>query len=226
MMIRDLFKISANLMTILRIILVFLLLPLLYSAHQNDYAIIWGLDKSRQTFSVIFVCSALTDYLDGYIARKFKQQTLFGKCFDPIADKLLVIISFLYLHILSKDGCLLSTENGNKKISFYVMLILIVIILRDFLIMGMRILMAFEKNEKIVASFWGKSKTFLNFISIIFLLFAKNIEQIIGSNAIIHIITICLMVNIILVILSAIAYIRTNYHVISKNFFIKVKNKK
>ncbi|WP_374695527.1 CDP-alcohol phosphatidyltransferase family protein [Areca yellow leaf disease phytoplasma] len=56
----------------------------------------------------LFIVAAITDYLDGYIAKKYQQQTVFGKFFDPIADKLLVIITLFY--ICQCRFCLLRKE--------------------------------------------------------------------------------------------------------------------
>lgn len=103
---------------------------------------------------IIFILASLTDWFDGYLARKNKQVTNFGKIMDPLADKLLVIAALL---------CLL--ENG--MVSVWVP---VIILLREFLISGIRIAAAAEGNV-IAASMWGKVKTVWQFGAIILALF-------------------------------------------------------
>lgn len=218
---KSLGKSSANLITILRIILVFALLPLIYSTHYLTRSNLDGSNPNHLIFIIIFIFSALTDYLDGYIARKFKQQTLFGKCFDPIADKLLVVISFLYLYILSIKNFLIHQEEKiNQTLTIFIMAVLITSIFRDLLIMGIRILNAFEKNPTINSSFWGKSKTFVTFISIIFLLCSRYLQSAfyISASLITYLIIVCLIINIILIIISGFEYIIKYYRVVLKTF--------
>ncbi|PQP79277.1 CDP-diacylglycerol--glycerol-3-phosphate 3-phosphatidyltransferase [Candidatus Phytoplasma phoenicium] len=215
-------KSSANLITILRIILVFTLLPLIYLTHYLTHSNPDGSIPNNLIFIIIFIFSALTDYLDGFIARKFKQQTLFGKCFDPIADKLLVVISFLYLYILSIKNFLIHQEEEkiNPTVTIFIMAVLITSIFRDLLIMGIRILNAFEKNPTITSSFWGKSKTFITFISIIFLLCSRYLQSSFSLSAslITYLIIFCLIINIILIIVSGFEYILKYYRVVLKTF--------
>ncbi|RKD34494.1 CDP-diacylglycerol--glycerol-3-phosphate 3-phosphatidyltransferase [Thermohalobacter berrensis] len=101
----------------------------------------------------IFVLAALTDSLDGYIARSRNQITKFGKFMDPLADKLLVSAALISL-----------IEMG--KISAW---IVVIIIAREFAITGLRVLAASE-GITIAASFWGKLKTITQIIAIVSLL--------------------------------------------------------
>ena len=90
----------------------------------------------------LFSLAAISDAVDGYIARSFKQTTLFGKFADPIADKLLVVaalVSFVQLGELTAAP-------------------VVVIIAREFLVTGLRIL-AIAQGEVIAASLFGKLKT-------------------------------------------------------------------
>ncbi|MBY7705670.1 CDP-alcohol phosphatidyltransferase family protein, partial [Vibrio harveyi] len=50
---------------------------------------------------VIFIIASITDFLDGHIARKKNQISVFGKIFDPIADKIITTSAFVYLTILN-----------------------------------------------------------------------------------------------------------------------------
>ena len=100
-----------------------------------------------------FVVASLTDLLDGYLARKYNLITNFGKFMDPLADKLLVcsaLICFVDLH----------------KIPTW---IVIVIIAREFLISGFR-LIASDNGIVLAAGIWGKWKTTFQMIMIIMLI--------------------------------------------------------
>ncbi|MBP3059217.1 CDP-diacylglycerol--glycerol-3-phosphate 3-phosphatidyltransferase [Texas Phoenix palm phytoplasma] len=223
---KKLIKISANLITIFRIFLVFCLLPFLYLKYEKKITNDLNAFKLfKFWFAMIFILASITDFLDGYIAKKFKQQTIFGKFFDPIADKLLVIISFFYLYILCKNKVLLNDYKNNKNLEYFIISVLIVNIIRDFLIMGVR-LIAFEQKNIISASFLGKTKTFFTFFSIILLLFADTIEK--YSNNIMffqinimNILKFFLTMNIILIIISGLEYIMKNFKIILINLYKK-----
>ncbi|KGG80278.1 CDP-diacylglycerol--glycerol-3-phosphate 3-phosphatidyltransferase [Caloranaerobacter azorensis] len=133
----------ANKLTIIRIFLVpvfmfFLLVKIPYGEYIAAF---------------IFILAALTDSLDGYIARKRNQVTKFGKFMDPLADKLLVSAALISL-----------IEKG--KLSAW---IVILIIAREFAITGLRVLAASE-GITIAASWWGKIKTISQIVAIITLL--------------------------------------------------------
>ncbi|HOQ00716.1 MAG TPA: CDP-diacylglycerol--glycerol-3-phosphate 3-phosphatidyltransferase [Acetivibrio clariflavus] len=106
--------------------------------------------------ALIFIIASSTDALDGYIARKTKQVTNFGKFLDPIADKLLVTAALIAL-----------VERG--ALSTWVA---VIIIGREFMITGLRLVAASE-GIVIAASNWGKVKTITQMIAIITMLF-KN----------------------------------------------------
>lgn len=59
--------------------------------------LLWGGDTARWTALVIYVVAAITDFFDGYLARKWKQQSSLGRMLDPIADKVLVAVVLLVL---------------------------------------------------------------------------------------------------------------------------------
>ncbi|WP_010252072.1 CDP-diacylglycerol--glycerol-3-phosphate 3-phosphatidyltransferase [Acetivibrio cellulolyticus] len=106
--------------------------------------------------ALVFIIASSTDALDGYIARKTKQITKFGKFLDPIADKLLVSAALIAL-----------VERGD--LSTWVA---VIIIGREFIITGLRLVAASE-GIVIAASSWGKIKTITQMIAIIAMLF-KN----------------------------------------------------
>lgn len=211
---KKLIKTSANLITLFRILLVFVMLPFLFVTKK-----VWthsDPDSFKTPFILIFILASITDFLDGYIAKKFKQQTIFGKFFDPIADKLLVIVSFFYIYILSSKHALLLEKNDNKGIEFLLLSVLLINIIRDFLVMGVR-LVAFEQKTIITASFLGKLKTIFTFISIFLMLISKEIESKLQIEMIFFN-KIFLIINIFLIIWSGFLYIIKNFKFIKNNF--------
>lgn len=101
----------------------------------------------------LFVIASLTDYLDGHLARKYNLVTDFGKFMDPLADKLLVCSALICLVEMS-------------RLSAW---IVIVIIGREFIISGFR-LVAADNGVVIAASYWGKFKTVSQMIMIILMI--------------------------------------------------------
>lgn len=106
--------------------------------------------------AAIFAIASLTDLIDGYIARRARQVTKFGVLLDPIADKLLVISAL----ILLVDMGLIPAW------------IAIVIIVREFLVTGLRIV-ALSRDIVIPAETGGKIKTVTQIISILLLLMSR-----------------------------------------------------
>lgn len=103
---------------------------------------------------VIFAIASITDFLDGYLARKNHLVTDFGKFMDPLADKCLTTAAFIYMvtdHVCSP-------------------IVLAVILFREFAVAGVRMLAA-ETGTVIAANMWGKVKTVLQMLTIIFYYF-------------------------------------------------------
>lgn len=100
----------------------------------------------------IFIFASITDFLDGYIARKEHLISNFGKFMDPLADKMLVCSAMICL-------------SGDKIPAWVV----VIIISRELFISGFRILAA-DQNIVLAASWWGKFKTAFQMIMIIVLI--------------------------------------------------------
>lgn len=100
--------------------------------------------------AAVFVVACLSDFLDGYLARKYHLVTNFGKFMDPLADKLLVCSALI---------CFV-------ELSYVPAWIVIVIIAREFIISGFR-LIASDNGVVIAASYWGKFKTTAQMIACI-----------------------------------------------------------
>lgn len=131
----------ANRLTLLRIILIPVFVVFLLSQLPwGDWAAV-----------VIFVVAALTDTVDGYVARKHNQITVFGQFLDPLADKLLIAAALI-------------TLVGQGRLPAWLAMI---IITREFAVSGLR-LFAWFNGKVIVASSLGKFKTVSQVIAIIF----------------------------------------------------------
>ena len=105
--------------------------------------------------AVIFAIASITDYLDGYLARKWQVVSNFGKFADPMADKLLVMSAFIMLV-------------GLKMAPAWVVA---VIICRELAVTGLRLLLVETGGTVLAAAMPGKIKTFSQMFAIIFLLF-------------------------------------------------------
>ncbi|TWT11076.1 CDP-diacylglycerol--glycerol-3-phosphate 3-phosphatidyltransferase [Streptococcus sp. sy004] len=139
-----------NLLTLLRIILIPVFLILTSLPHRASYQI-WA--------AVIFAFASLTDYLDGYLARKWQVVTNFGKFADPLADKILVMSAFIMLVGLDLAPAWLSA----------------VIICRELAVTGLRLLLVETGGEVLAAAMPGKIKTTTQMLSIIFLLLGWSV---------------------------------------------------
>ncbi len=108
----------------------------------------------------LFIVASLTDFLDGYIARKNNLVTNFGKFMDPLADKLLVSAAMI---------CLVEMH----RIPAWIVLI---IIAREFFISGFR-LVAAEQGIVIAAGWWGKFKTAFQMFMVIFMIVESALKD-------------------------------------------------
>ena len=137
-----------NKLTIFRIILV----PIMAIIPFFNFDIKWIV------IDIIFILASITDKLDGYIARSKNQITTFGKFLDPIADKILVLAAML---ILVEDNRLPA-------------IIPIIVLFREFIVSGYR-LVAVEKGGKVIAaSVWGKLKTVTQMLALILAFVDQN----------------------------------------------------
>ena len=147
----------ANKLTILRILLAFLCMWLIIRFDLASLSL--GL--------LIFMLASLTDFLEGHLARKKETVSDLGKILDPVADKILVI--GIFLAFLEK-GIVNSW-------------IVIVIMVREFLITGLR-LSALRQNKVMEAKYFGKHKTLTQSIAIILIFILVIIESITAAKAI------------------------------------------
>lgn len=154
--------------------------------------------------ALLFVFAASTDGLDGYLARKNKTVTTFGKFLDPLADKLLVSAALITLAWLQQIGPLE----------------VFIIISREFAVTGLRVIAAAE-GKIIAASKLGKAKTLIQIIAITAL--TVNLGMQTGSSWVhyvfsflpVQLITdVSLICAVLMTVISGIDYFRKNIHVL------------
>lgn len=173
-----------NYLTMLRLILVVIILALILSISRDDirYAILsdtsgfdhvvytitfkFNLDKPIINYfniewliaGVLFVIAALSDALDGYLARKYKWTSTWGKFWDPIADKVLIdtiLIALAFMRIVPISGT-------------------IIMVARDIIVDAYRMTAA-SQNVVVAANQAGKWKTILQMIALILIFFVFNL---------------------------------------------------
>lgn len=137
-----------NKLTIFRIILVQIMVIIPFLGITGTIS---GIPISWIIIDLIFILASITDKLDGYLARKNNQITTFGKFLDPLADKILVLAAMTMLVEMTKLPAWIP----------------IIVLTREFMVSGYR-LVAVEKGGKVIAaSKWGKLKTVTQMIAII-----------------------------------------------------------
>lgn len=132
-------------LTLLRMISAPLLVPFFIIHSYSFIHDIWT--------AVLFLCLGLTDFLDGFLARRYKIETIYGKVLDPLADKFLMYSAFVSLLVVHKIG----------------LCWVIILLGREFFVMGIRQI-AYEYNLKVNVSYLGKLKTTVHFLLIVYLL--------------------------------------------------------
>lgn len=146
---------TPNKLTVFRIILV----PIMVIAMIINIPVeVLGIPLNFIIADIIFIIGALTDKLDGYLARKNNQITNFGKFLDPIADKILVISAMLLL------------VETNRLPAW----IPIIVITREFAVSGYRLIVVEQNGKVIAANIWGKLKTVTQMLAIILALVDIN----------------------------------------------------
>lgn len=138
----------ANKLTLFRIILVPIILIIPFFNIQGN---VWGIPITYLIIDIIFILASFTDKLDGYIARSKNQITTFGKFLDPIADKILVIVAMLILV-------------EARRLPAWIPAI---VVIREFIVSGYRLVAVEKSGEVIAASIWGKIKTATQMVGLI-----------------------------------------------------------
>lgn len=171
-----------NKLTILRVIMIPFYIVFMYL----DFA------AAKWIALAIFIAAAITDTLDGQIARRCNLVTNFGKFMDPLADKLLVCSALIVLVDM-------------ERIPAW---IVIIIIAREFIISGFRLIAA-EKGTVIAAGIWGKCKTVVQMVMVCFLIAD------LGGSVINIVEQILIYLALILTVISLIDYLVSNRGVLA-----------
>ena len=140
-----------NKLTLSRVALVpvFMVFAAISHYGQRDFSPVCSLIAG-----VIFSIASFTDYLDGHLARKHNLVSDFGKFADPLADKMLTTAALIYMAV---DGVCSP-------------IVLAIVLFREFAVAGVRMIAA-AKQTVIAANMWGKVKTVLQMVTVIFYYF-------------------------------------------------------
>ncbi|MCP4895590.1 MAG: CDP-diacylglycerol--glycerol-3-phosphate 3-phosphatidyltransferase [bacterium] len=173
-----------NTLTIIRIFMVPILVAVLLTELPDKE--FWGLG--------IFLLAALTDLMDGIIARRTNRITVTGALLDPIADKLLMSAAFISLVELDLASAWMVT----------------CIIGREFAVTGLRVV-ALQRRVSIAANAWGKAKTVSQVIAVAILILGHQLGQwiVLGDFA--------LWVALVLTLISMVVYFWQNWSIVREN---------
>ncbi|HEX2865935.1 MAG TPA: CDP-diacylglycerol--glycerol-3-phosphate 3-phosphatidyltransferase [Ignavibacteriales bacterium] len=190
-----------NQLTVLRIILT----PVFLFLFISDDPLL------KQLSLVVFIIAAVTDWYDGWLARKFNYITNWGKFMDPLADKILTstaFFAFVFLGVLQ-------------------MWMVVVIVFRDFMVTGLR-LYADTKGESMTTSYVAKWKTFIQMAFIYYLLAVFTLQTVgwiyNGNEDVFRMLTspalinICMLIITALTIYTGVAYLFTNRKLLERFF--------
>lgn len=179
-----------NKLTIFRIILVPLMVIVPFLGLEDK---IFGISISYWIMNIIFMIASYTDHLDGKLARKNNQITTFGKFADPLADKILVLAAMLIL-----------VEDGNLPAW-----IPIIVLFREFVVSGYRLIAVEKGGEVIAASIWGKLKTVTQMFAIVLMFININDTNVFGAFINGNLTGTELIINILATVLMLISVVAT-----------------
>lgn len=156
-------SIKKNIPNILTIIRIALSIPIIILMMLNSFSICYSIELNTNNIInidwnsiivlILFIIACITDWLDGYLSRKYNWISVFGKILDPIADKVIINSIFILFAIQTKTN-----------VAF-----VIAFIIRDIVVDAIR-MYASSKNIVIAANFLGKLKTVLQMLAIIIML--------------------------------------------------------
>lgn len=185
-----------NKLTIFRMILVPIMVIVPFLGIKTE---ILGIPLTYIIIDLIFIIASITDKLDGYLARKNNQVTTFGKFLDPLADKILVLAAMIMLVEMAKLPAWIP----------------IIVLAREFIVSGYR-LVSVEKGGKVIAaSKWGKLKTVTQMFAIILAFldlhafgdcFTGTLQG--GDFVLNFIVTIMMIIQVIATIFSGVDYLK------------------
>ena len=185
-----------NKLTIFRMILVPVMVIIPFLGINTE---VLGIPLTYIIIDLIFIIASITDKLDGYLARKNNQVTTFGKFLEPLADKILVLAAMMMLVEMAKLPAWIP----------------IIVLAREFIVSGYR-LVAVEKGGKVIAaSKWGKLKTVTQMIAIILAFldlhafgecFSGSLQ---GGDLVLNlVVTVMMIIQVVATIFSGVDYLK------------------
>jgi CDP-diacylglycerol--glycerol-3-phosphate 3-phosphatidyltransferase len=157
------------------------------------------IDPTPRAFTfaaVVFVCAAVTDYADGFLARRYAATSDFGKLFDPLADKILVMAALVMLVGIRDDTCTPLVPGW----------LVVLVMARELWITGLRAFAA-KDGTVVAAKAGGKVKSFLQMVSILALLLHNQSFNLNGFRVPWHVVGLNLLIlSVIFSYLSAVDY--------------------
>ena len=177
----------ANKLTIFRIILVLVMIIATFINWSGEFL---GIPTVAWVLNLIFIIASITDKLDGHIARSRNQITTFGKFLDPIADKVLVITAMIILVEMGRLPAWIPT----------------IIVFREFIVSGYRLIAVENGGKVIAASMWGKLKTVTQMIAIIIAFIDNNAFGAVFSG---NLIGLPFVINILTTLMMSVCTIAT-----------------
>ena len=185
-------------LTVLRIVMI----PLFVAAY-----FVSAIPFNYLIAAVIFALAAFTDFLDGFIARKYGMVTDLGKFLDPVADKVLVASALVIM--------LVTTDGGTEILPWYGAIAVVIILARELIVSGFRMVAA-GKNVVLAAEKSGKIKTVVQDFSVIVLLLGAQFQS--GLYTTVNIVGLCLMaLATVLTVISGAECIIKNAGVLKEN---------
>lgn len=181
-----------NKLTVFRIILV---LVIVIISLINIPGEILGVSTNMFVIDIIFIVASITDKLDGYLARSRNEVTTFGKFLDPIADKILVLSAMVIL-----------VEQQHLPAW-----IPIIVLFREFIVSGYRLVAVQQNGKVIAANVWGKIKTATQMIALILMLIDTNAYGAIFTGNIAGFAFVLNLVDTILMTIAVIATVFSGY---------------
>lgn len=184
-----------NKLTLGRILVIPAMIVIACIPALNNKVVFLNVSLANLINVILFALASLTDFFDGHLARKYNLVTTFGKFADPLADKMLVLTSFMILMLQNNQAFF-----GSVGLSTVPLWGVAIILVRELMVSGIR-LVAAQKGEVIAAGWSGKVKTFVTMIAEV-LLFLTGIHNIVAIIALV-----LMYVSIILTIYSGAVYL-------------------
>lgn len=191
-----------NAFSLLRVLLVPAFVATLFCMREIPF---WG----RIVPTLIYAITALTDMLDGKIARKYGLVTDFGKFIDPLADKFMVLASMIAILALM-------FMEGQTTVALYFVWVVLVILLRELGVTSLRLVVAGKKGIVVAAGMFGKIKTVTQMAGTVLILLEPILLPAAVADA--HVVAyVCMAIMLITTVFSGLDYLRAYMPYIDTN---------